>query len=65
MLTGSGTPVHTGLGQPETKFSRLVTMGNRSPEPVDETMSGNQFHYKNKYEILFVCLVMFLKVRWL
>ena len=34
--------------QPETKFSRLVTMGDHSPEPVDETMSGNKFHCKNK-----------------
>ena len=31
-----------------TKFSRLVTMGDHSPEPVDETMSGNKFHCKNK-----------------
>ena len=28
--------------------SRLVTMGNQSPEPVDETMSGNQFHIRTK-----------------
>ena len=38
-------------------------MGDHSPEPVDETMSGNKFHCK-KY-ILFVCLVMYLKVRQL
>ena len=31
-----------------TNFSRLVTMGDHSPEPVDETMSGNKFHCKNK-----------------
>ena len=45
--------------QPETKFSKLVTMGDHSPETVDETMSGNQFHCKNKQEVHFVSLVMF------
>ena len=35
--------IHLHL-QPETKFSRLVTMGDHSPEPVDETI----FHCKNK-----------------
>ena len=28
-------------------------MGDHSPEPVDETMSGNTFHCKNKYVCLF------------
>ena len=32
-------------------------MGDHSPEPVDETMSGNKFHCKNKKEIHFVCFV--------
>ena len=30
------------------EISRLVTMVDQSTEPVDETMSGNQFHCKNK-----------------
>ena len=52
-------------------------MGDHSSEPVDETMSGNIFHCKNKRPcqvinfivrtskkyILFVCLVMYLKIR--
>ena len=35
------------------QISRLVTMGNQSPEPVDETMSGNRFHcnYKNEIQL--------------
>ena len=30
------------------QISRMVNMGYRSPEPVDENMSGNQFHCNNK-----------------
>ena len=29
-------------------------MGDHSLEPVDETMSGNKYHCKNKIYILFV-----------
>ena len=29
-------------------------MGDHSLEPVDETMSGNKYHCKNKKYILFV-----------
>ena len=37
--------IHLAAFAGVTKFSR---MGDHSPEPVDETMSGNKFHYKNK-----------------
>ena len=39
-------------------------MGDHSPEPVDETMSNFIVRTSKKY-ILFVCLVMYLKVRQL
>ena len=34
------------------QISRLVTMGNQSPESVDEAVSGNQFHCNYKNEII-------------
>ena len=41
-------------------------MGDHSPEPVNETMSGNSFIVRtSKKYILFVLFSYVLKVRWL
>ena len=40
--------IHLAAFAARDQISRLVTMGDHSPEPVDETLSGNKFHCKNK-----------------
>ena len=40
--------IHIDAFAARDQISRLLIMGDQSPEPVDETMSGNQFDYRNK-----------------
>ena len=47
--------IHLAALQPETKFSRLVTMGDHSLEPVDETCHVINFIVRtSKKYVLFI-----------